>query len=619
MAGEVTSKKIIITAMENGEKKYCSPWVRPASTTEAGVVIVDGSTITINNGVISASGTSYTLPTASTTTKGGVKVDGSTIKIADAVISADFSGLQTEITSTNKLSADLLKDGTANKVVTATEKSTWNGKQDTISDLSTIRTNASSGASAATTIAGYGDIVTHDASEFQEAGDYADAVHTHVKADITDFPTIPTVNNATISIQKNGTLVDSFTANQSTAKTINITVPTTAADVSALPSSTKYAASIDLSINTTTYVVTAQLKDQDGNNLGTADTIDLPLETMVVSGSYDSVNQKVILTLKNGETVEFSVADLVSGLQTEITSTNKLSADLIKDGTTNKTVTATEKSTWNGKQNTISDLTTIRSNATAGANAATTISGYGDIVTHDADEFAEADHTHSQYLTGITSSDVTTALGFTPYSNTNPNGYTSNQGTVTKVNNTSPDANGNVTLSIPSAVTESTVSGWGFTKNAGTITGITMNGSSKGTSGVIDLGTVLTEHQSLAGLQTEITLTNKLSADLISDGTTNKTVTSTEKSTWNGKQDAISDLATIRTGAGLGATALQPNTAITGNTKCKITYDANGLVTGGADLTASDLPSHTHTVAQITDIEAAFTALATQLENAINA
>lgn len=45
---------------------------------------------------------------------------------------------------------------------------------------------------------------------------------------------------------------------------------------------------------------------------------------------------------------------------------------------------------------------------------------------------------------------------------------------------------------IPSAVTESTVSDWGFTKNAGTITGITMNGASKGTSGVVDLGTVLT-------------------------------------------------------------------------------------------------------------------------------
>ena len=41
--------------------------------------------------------------------------------------------------------------------------------------------------------------------------------------------------------------------------------------------------------------------------------------------------------------------------------------------------------------------------------------------------------------------------------------------------------------------TESTVAGWGFTKNAGTITGITMNGASKGTSGVVDLGTVVTD------------------------------------------------------------------------------------------------------------------------------
>ena len=35
-------------------------------------------------------------------------------------------------------------------------------------------------------------------------------------------------------------------------------------------------------------------------------------------------------------------------------------------------------------------------------------------------------------------------------------------------------------------------------------------------------------------------------------------VTSTDKTTWSGKQDAISDLQTIRTGAGLGATAVQP-------------------------------------------------------------
>lgn len=53
------------------------------------------------------------------------------------------------------------------------------------------------------------------------------------------------------------------------------------------------------------------------------------------------------------------------------------------------------------------------------------------------------------FITGITSSDVTTALGYTPYNSTNPNGYTSNVGTVTSVNNTQPDANGNVSIAIP--------------------------------------------------------------------------------------------------------------------------------------------------------------------------
>ena len=39
----------------------------------------------------------------------------------------------------------------------------------------------------------------------------------------------------------------------------------------------------------------------------------------------------------------------------------------------------------------------------------------------------------------------------------------------------------------------------GATANIGTITGITMNGASKGTSGVVDLGTVITEHQDISG------------------------------------------------------------------------------------------------------------------------
>lgn len=101
---------------------------------------------------------------------------------------------------------------------------------------------------------------------------------------------------------------------------------------------------------------------------------------------------------------------------------------------------------------------------------------------------------------------------------------------------------------IPSTVTESVVSGWGFTKNTGTyskpsggipktdlasavqtslgkadtalqsyteqykgtITGIKMNGASKGTSGVVDLGNVITAHQDISGKQDKLVSGNNI-------------------------------------------------------------------------------------------------------------
>lgn len=189
----------------------------------------------------------------------------------------------------------------------------------------------------------------------------------NTKADISD---IPTVNDATLTIQKNSADIGTFTANASTNATINITVPTSASDVGALPDTTKYGSSISLTINSSTFVVTAQLKDQNGDNLGSAQTIDLPLESVVVNGTYDDATKKIILTLQNGNTIEFSVVDLVSGLQSEITSDNMLDADLVDDSTSiNKFVTSSDKTTWNGKQDAISDLDTIRSGASKGATA----------------------------------------------------------------------------------------------------------------------------------------------------------------------------------------------------------------------------------------------------------
>ena len=50
----------------------------------------------------------------------------------------------------------------------------------------------------------------------------------------SDIPSIPVVNNAKLTIQKNGVEVDSFTANASVDKIINIEVPTKASDIKAI-------------------------------------------------------------------------------------------------------------------------------------------------------------------------------------------------------------------------------------------------------------------------------------------------------------------------------------------------------------------------------------------------
>ena len=164
--------------------------------------------------------------------------------------------------------------------------------------------------------------------------------------DYNDLENKPSVGGTTLSGEMTlgdlGYAVDDQLDSESTNPVQNGVIVNALA--TKLPTSTKYGSSLVLSIDNTTYVMTATLKDQDGNTLGTAQTIDLPLETMVVSGSYDDNTKKIILTLKNGQTVEFSVADIISGLQTEITVNNKLSADLVNDSdTTNKFVTTAEK------------------------------------------------------------------------------------------------------------------------------------------------------------------------------------------------------------------------------------------------------------------------------------
>ena len=74
-----------------------------------------------------------------------------------------------------------------------------------------------------------------------------------------------------------------------------------------------------------------------------------------------------------------------------------------------------------------------------------------------------------------------------------------------KVNNTAlTPVSKAVNITVPTKVSDLTNDS-NFTSNTGTIIGITMNGVSKGTSGVVNLGTVLTDHQDISGKVDKVT------------------------------------------------------------------------------------------------------------------
>lgn len=108
-----------------------------------------------------------------------------------------------------------------------------------------------------------------------------------------------------------------------------------------LDPSTPYGANISMTMDEN-YVLSVQLLDQNGDALGNEQTVDLPLESVVVSGSYDSATQSLILTLDNGNTISIPISDLISGLQAEITAQNPLNADYIVSGASNYVFTASD-------------------------------------------------------------------------------------------------------------------------------------------------------------------------------------------------------------------------------------------------------------------------------------
>ena len=136
------------------------------------------------------------------------------------------------------------------------------------------------------------------------------------------YPTVPTVNNGTLTIQKNGTSVQTFTANQSTNATANITVPT---KVSELTNDSGY--------TTNTGTVT-QVK------VGT--TAYNPSSGVVNLPAYPTVNNATLTIQKNGTNVQTFTANQSSNATANISVPTKVSQLTNDSGYTTNTGTVTQ-------------------------------------------------------------------------------------------------------------------------------------------------------------------------------------------------------------------------------------------------------------------------------------
>ena len=116
---------------------------------------------------------------------------------------------------------------------------------------------------------------------------------------------------------------------------------------------------LNVSMDTTDYVLTLKLLEKNENVIDIK-SVDLPLEELVISGSYDATNKKIVLTLKSGQTIEIPVTNLLAGLvnATRQVGSNDLSDDItptqlfndIKDLTgtmTNKSIDADDNDVTN--------------------------------------------------------------------------------------------------------------------------------------------------------------------------------------------------------------------------------------------------------------------------------
>lgn len=136
---------------------------------------------------------------------------------------------------------------------------------------------------------------------------------------------IPTVNNATLTIQKNGTTVNSFTANASSNVTANITVPTATSD---LTNDSGFITDAGVtSFNGSTGAVTYTAPVTSVNGSTGAVTVSVPTATsdltndsgFITSADLPTIGNATLTIQKNGTNVQTFTANATSNKTANIT------------------------------------------------------------------------------------------------------------------------------------------------------------------------------------------------------------------------------------------------------------------------------------------------------------
>ena len=250
-------------------------------------VQVNGVSITQNNVANIATQTAYNSLTNKIATKNDIPTQTSQLTNNSGYITSSVDNL-TNYTKTNDLS-EVATSGSyedlSDKPTIPSKMSDLTNDNNFVSDASYVHTDNNYTSTEKNKLSGIASgAEVNVQSNWTETNTSSDAY-------IKNKPTIPTVNNGKLTIQKNGTDVQTFTANQSSNVTANITVPT---QVSELTNDSGY----------TTNTGTITKVQANGTDVASSGTANIPAATTSkygvtkLSSATDSTSEALAATPK---------------------------------------------------------------------------------------------------------------------------------------------------------------------------------------------------------------------------------------------------------------------------------------------------------------------------------